>query len=169
MIHSAACTYAIRALARLASVPEGQAMKLRDIARVEAIPGPFLSGILPRLVEAGLLESLRGPTGGYRLARPAASITLHDLVEVVDGLQALEACAAGFGRCSDAVPCPLHDHWKPIRERVRGYLLRTTLADMAQALAVKRAALRNDLQGQGGEIGPQGDPSEFEGQPGEGR
>ena len=138
MIHSAACEYAIRAAAHLAGHPPGEPVKLREISRDEEIPGPFLSVLLPRLVGSGLLDSTRGPTGGYTLARPPQRISLHDIVVAVDGLEALERCAAGLGRCSDTVPCPLHHAWSPIREGVRGYLKRTTLADMATAIAAKR-------------------------------
>lgn len=139
MIHSAACEYAIRAAAHLAGRAPGETVKLRQISKDEEIPGPFLAGLLPRLVGAGLLDSTRGPTGGYALARPAQEICLHDIVVAVDGLESLERCAAGLGRCSDEVPCPLHNAWSPIRERVRGYLKRTTLADMATAIQAKRS------------------------------
>ncbi len=146
MMHSAACTYAIRAAAHLASAGPGTPVKMRDVSKREAIPGPFLSALLPRLVAAGLLESTRGPSGGYMLARDACAISLHDIVVAIDGLGALEACAAGLGRCSDAVPCPLHDAWKPIREGMRTYLKRTTVEDMARALSVKRARERDGFR-----------------------
>ncbi|TVP47666.1 MAG: Rrf2 family transcriptional regulator [Gemmatimonadales bacterium] len=141
VIHSAACEYAIRAAAHLASRNPDEPVKLREIARLEDIPRPFLSALLPRLVTAGLMDSTRGPTGGYVLSRAPDRIRLHDIVVAVDGLDALERCAAGLGRCSDLVPCPLHDAWKPIRERVRGYLRQTTLADMARAIEVKRSRM----------------------------
>jgi len=138
VIHSAACEYAIRAAAHLAGHPPGETVKLRQISQDEEIPGPFLAALLPRLVGAGLLDSTRGPAGGYTLARPAREICLHDIVVAVDGLESLERCAAGLGRCSDAVPCPLHHAWSPVREGVRGYLRRTTLADMSRAIDAKR-------------------------------
>jgi len=141
VIHSAACEYAIRAAAHLAGRAPDESVKLREIARREGIPQPFLSALLPRLVAAGLMDSTRGPTGGYVLSRAPDQIRLHDIVVAVDGLDALERCAAGLGRCSDVVPCPLHDAWKPIRERVRAYLRQTTLADMAGAIGVKRVRM----------------------------
>jgi DNA-binding IscR family transcriptional regulator len=62
-------------------------------------------------------------------------------VVAVDGVEALDRCAVGLGRCSDRVPCPLHDSWKPVRERVRSYLKQTTVAAMAAALAAKQGVL----------------------------
>jgi len=141
VLHSAGCEYAIRACAHLASQPHVAAVKIRQISEAEAIPGPFLSVVLPRLVAVGILSATRGPTGGYSLARPATEISLHDIVVAVDGVEALDRCAVGLGRCSDRVPCPLHDSWKPVRERVRSYLKQTTVAAMAAALAAKQGVL----------------------------
>ena len=124
-------------------------MKLREIAEAEDLPSPFLSAILNKLVAAGFLESSRGPSGGYWLTRPPAELTLYDIKAAVDGVAELDACAAGRAVCSDETPCPLHDAWKPIRERIRHYLEETTLADMAAAVEKKRTASSDDGLGEG--------------------
>jgi Rrf2 family transcriptional regulator, iron-sulfur cluster assembly transcription factor len=143
VIYSSACEYAIRAAAYLASRHgEEELVKLRDISEAEELPSPFLSSILQRLVTARLLRSARGPTGGYALERPPDRITLYDIKAAVDGTAELEACAVGHDVCSDETPCPLHDSWKPIRDRITAYLQGTTLADMAGALDRKRATPR---------------------------
>ncbi len=142
MIYSSACEYAVRAATYLASrarEDEGELVKLRAIAQAEGLPPPFLSSILQKLVTAGILHSARGPTGGYSLALPAEEITLHDIMAAVDGVDALDACAVGLAQCSDEMPCPLHDRWKPVREELRGYLTGTTLAAMASAKEGKLA------------------------------
>jgi Rrf2 family protein len=141
MIYSSACVYAIRAATYLASRDQRQFAKLRDIAEAEQIPAPFLASILQRLVSSGVLRSARGPAGGYALARDPRHIALVDIWNAIDGAAGLEACAAGLGTCSDDMPCPLHDTWKPIRERIRTYLRATTLEQMAVALRLKRRAL----------------------------
>lgn len=142
MIYSSACEYGIRAATHLASRhQEPGLVKLRDIAEGEGIPAPFLSQILQRLVTAGLLRSTRGPTGGYRLSRPPSEISLHDIKAAVDGVMELEECAVGLGPCSDQMPCPLHNSWQPIRQRIRTYLRDTTLDQVAAAMAMKSAAL----------------------------
>ncbi len=154
MIYSSACEYAIRAASHLALEARRSGkgrVKLRELAASEGLPPPFLSTILNTLVGAGLLNSARGPTGGYELARPPETITLYDIKEAVDGVQALEACAVGLERCSDEMPCPLHETWKPIRERLRAYLHETTLATMAEAREGKagRASASGALEGDG--------------------
>jgi Rrf2 family transcriptional regulator, iron-sulfur cluster assembly transcription factor len=143
VIYSSACEYAIRAAAYLAGRYEQEGLvKLRDITEAEALPAPFLSSVLQQLVTARLLRSARGPTGGYALARPPDQITLFDVKAAVDGTAELEACAVGHDVCSDETPCPLHDSWKPIRQRITAYLRGTTLADMARAMDRKRSASR---------------------------
>ncbi|TVR66773.1 MAG: Rrf2 family transcriptional regulator [Gemmatimonadales bacterium] len=140
MIYSSACEYAIRAATHLArryrDSPE--MVKLRDIAEAEGLPSPFLSTILTRLVDAGILGSARGPTGGYYLQRPPAEISLFEIRHAMDGSADLESCAVGLAVCSDTSPCPLHETWKPIREGIRRYLESTTLESMAAAVERKQ-------------------------------
>jgi Rrf2 family transcriptional regulator, iron-sulfur cluster assembly transcription factor len=150
MLYSSACEYAIRALTHLADHPERR-VKLREVSEVEGIPAPFLANIFHRLVGAGILTSARGPTGGYALVSSAADLTLLQIKAAVDGLADLEACAVGLERCSDEMPCPLHDQWKPIRARIRAFLEGTTLQTMADARARKEAA-----RPEGGAVGSRG-------------
>ena len=149
MLYSTACGYAIRALTHLAGQPTEGFRQLRDIARAEAIPAAFLGKILQDLVRGGLLSSSKGPGGGYALARRAAAITLLAVTDVIDGTADLEGCASGLGRCSDDMPCPQHERFKPLRVAIKRYLATTTVADMAQALAEKRALLAR-TRGRGG-------------------
>jgi Rrf2 family iron-sulfur cluster assembly transcriptional regulator len=141
MIYSNACEYGIRAMVYLVRRSEGKRVLLKDIAENEGIPGPFLGKVFQTLVKAGLLNSSKGPGGGYRLARAAEAIKLHDIYLAIDGGKDLDACAAGLSECNDRLPCPLHDAWQPIRESIRSYLANTSLADMARAVEEKRARL----------------------------
>jgi Rrf2 family iron-sulfur cluster assembly transcriptional regulator len=141
MIHSSACEYAIRAMTYVADFAPGTRLLARDISAHEHIPGPFLGKIFQTLVRSGLLKSTKGPGGGFSLAKDPATITLYDIYTAIDGNTYLEACAVGLARCSDEMPCPLHERWKPIRERIRQYLQSTSLADMADATRRKRVLL----------------------------
>jgi Rrf2 family protein len=80
-----ACGYAVRAVTYLARQKGNRLVTSRHIARDQGLPERFLVKVLKPLVSARLLLSLRGPNGGYRLARPAAAITLLEIVEAVDG------------------------------------------------------------------------------------
>lgn len=141
MIYSNACEYGIRALVYLVERGGGKRVLLRDIAKNEDIPGPFLGKVFQTLVKAGLLKSTKGPGGGYEMARSADSVTLYDILCTIDGDKDLEGCAVGLSECTDEQRCPLHDSWQPIRESIKTYLMNTTLVDMASAVEKKRKAL----------------------------
>ena len=146
MIYSKPCEYAIRALAFLASSPAHSTARGEEIARAENIPGPMLGKVLQELVRKGLLESRRGPGGGFRLARRAKLITLRDVVAAIDGLDPLMECAVGLERCADEAPCPLHDTFKGIRKLMMAYLETTTLDSMALAVARKKELVRRQAR-----------------------
>lgn len=142
MLYSTPCEYAIRALAYLARLPRRSSAPGLEIAREEGLPAPVLGKILQELVRKGLLESRRGPGGGFRMARRAELITLRDVVAAIDGLDHFLECAVGLERCSDDAPCPLHDTFKPLRTQVLHYLETTTVAQMARAVQRKKELLR---------------------------
>ena len=87
----------------------------REISDALGIPYHFLAKIVQTLTGAGLLQSMRGPTGGVALARPATRITLKEIVLALDG----------------PAVCPLHDQWAPARAQVERMFSGATLADTA--------------------------------------
>jgi Rrf2 family transcriptional regulator, iron-sulfur cluster assembly transcription factor len=142
VLYSKPCEYAIRALAFLART--GRVASGEEIARAEKIPAPVLAKLLQVLARKGLLDSRRGPGGGFRLARPAAEITLCDVVAAVDGLEQFRRCAVGLPHCSDESPCPVHDHWKGLRSQLLYVLETTTVEQMARAVTRKKNFLRRE-------------------------
>jgi Rrf2 family protein len=82
---TAAASYALRALTHLAAQGVNAPMASRGVAQVCQLPENYLLKVLAPLVRAGLLYSVKGPNGGYRLARPANQITLLEIVEAADG------------------------------------------------------------------------------------
>ncbi len=137
MIYSKECEYAIRAMTYLAQHADRRCMA-KEIAEKENLPQHFLSKILQTLVREKLLESAKGPKGGFQLSKPAKTITLYHIKKFVDGVDDLNECAVGLTKCNDEMPCPLHDDFKPIREKVKNYLKSTSLADMTKALDNKK-------------------------------
>ena len=148
MIYSKPCEYAIRALSYLAQFPKDGAAQGKEIAAAEGLPAPVLGKVMQELVRKGLLESRRGPGGGFRLARRPQLITLRDVVAAIDGLDQFLECAVGLERCSDESPCPLHDTWKGLRMQMMNYLEATTLADMAAAVTKKKELLHRSKRSQ---------------------
>ena len=148
MIYSKPCEYAIRAITFLARYPGGAAPGT-VIAEGEGLPAPVLGKVLQELARKGLLESRRGPGGGFRLARKPQLITLRDVVAAIDGLDQFAECVVGLEGCSDQSPCPLHDTWKALRAQLMGYLEATTLADMAAAVTAKNERRQHRKSGRG--------------------
>ena len=127
---SAKADYAIRAGVELAAAGEGP-LKGERIAQAQQIPPNFLENILSDLRNAGLVSSRRGAEGGYWLARPAAEISLADIIRAVDG-----PLANVRGVRSEQVEYAgnaerLRDVWVAVRASLRGVLEHVTLADLA--------------------------------------
>jgi Rrf2 family protein len=80
-----ASSYALHAVAHMAALGEDRPVASHHIAKARGIPELFLLKILKPLVSARILRSVKGPNGGYRLAKPANKITLLEIVEAVDG------------------------------------------------------------------------------------
>jgi Rrf2 family protein len=124
-----ASTYAVHALAHLDAMGEDRPVVSYDIARARGIPERFLLKVLRPLVSAQLVRSLKGPHGGYRLAKPAARVSLLEVVEAVDGTLRGEAALAGESQD------PLDERLQKICEEVAGLvrrrLGRVRLSDLA--------------------------------------
>lgn len=125
--------YALKALLFLARRdPEQQGVSA--IAEAEQIPRKYLEAIMTELRKAQVVESTRGWTGGYRLARPADLVTFGEVIRLTDGPLALLPCASRnfYKRCDDCVDetaCALRQVMARVRNEVSVILDRTTLAD----------------------------------------
>ena len=140
MLFSTATGYALRALA---AMPEDGSYSLaKDLAAKLELPGPYLAKILQALAQEGVLHSVRGPRGGFRLARPAHRITLGDVISVLDGLETMTGCVMGFAECREREhPCPLHQPWNQVKEYLEQTLSTVTIRDL------QLVDLRTDLEG----------------------
>ena len=127
---SAKTDYALRAALELAAAPDEKPVKGERIATAQAIPLRFLENILMQLRHAGLVESRRGADGGYRLARPAAEVTLADVIRAIDGPLAGVSGARPETLDFTGVAEPMRDVWIAVRASLRAVLERVTLADV---------------------------------------
>lgn len=141
--------YAIRAAIDIGTRPEGERVLAAQLGEVLGIPAHYLSKILQQLVRARILSSVRGRGGGFMLARPAAKITLQQIVSPFEDLRKYDECIMGQTVCSDAGACPLHDFWGGIRTRYLDELNKRTLKDLSNyqlmRIAKMGAGLRNKL------------------------
>jgi Rrf2 family protein len=128
---SATSQYAMRALVHLAQSPKGASMLGRDLAKSADIPANFLAKILLILRNAGLVEATRGLGGGYRLAKDPDEITLMQVAELFEGINARPGCFLGEKHgCSDQKACTAHARWKSVCETYLQFMTMTTIADI---------------------------------------
>lgn len=122
--------YTCRALALLATLPEGQYLGAAEIAHRIGAPRNYLGKLLKVLTRQGVLDSQKGKGGGVRLARPGDQITLWEVMEPFEGLERWHGCFLGRPLCSDQTGCPVHPRWKKVREAYVAFLQGTTVADL---------------------------------------
>ena len=125
--------YALRAMAELAASTQAQPVKAERLARSQRIPRKFLLAILNELRRAHLVRSQRGQAGGYLLARPAADITLADVMRAIEGSLANVHDESLRGMAYPGPASALTDVWKAVRASLRAVLEATSLADLAAA------------------------------------
>ena len=124
--------YAIRAVLALGRVPDGGRLSVRHVAAEQHIPAPFLPPIMRDLVRAGLAQSTTGRAGGYRLARPAAEVSLLDIVDAVEGDRRRGTCILRDGPCAVSAVCDVHDVVVAAQESLRRRLAGVSVADLMQ-------------------------------------
>ncbi|MDX1618069.1 MAG: Rrf2 family transcriptional regulator [Balneolaceae bacterium] len=130
---STSCHYGLQAMIYIAlHANEDTNVELNRIAGEQNIPKHFLSKILQQLVKNKLLVSMKGPTGGFNLSRPADDITLIEVVEAIDGLDMFTQCGIGLKMCDDDHPCPIHHDYKKIRQRIQHLFETKTLKELSE-------------------------------------
>ncbi len=128
---SAKADYALRAAAELAAAEGKGPVKGEQVARAQSIPPKFLENILLELRHAGVVQSQRGVEGGYWLARPAAEITLADVIRAVEGPLANVRGTRPESVEYEGAAASLREVWIAVRANLRHVLESVTLADLA--------------------------------------
>lgn len=122
--------YAVVTMSAAARHCGGGRTSAAELAAETGLPAPTVAKLVSKLTAAGLLRSLRGAHGGLQLARPAAAITLADIVEAVEGPIALTACIEGTD-CSVDHECRVRPHWPLVNKALRGALADISLTQLA--------------------------------------
>jgi len=122
--------YALRAMLQLAQAGSDERLTSQEIATRAEIPPKYLSVILGNLAHAGLLDSLRGAAGGYRLVRDPHDISLFSIVQRFEPrFGDSRRCPFGNRECGDGNPCPIHHEYKAVVNKEKEFLEARTLAD----------------------------------------
>jgi len=128
---SKTCEYAIRAVIFVTRESrDGKRVGVKEIAEGIDSPVHFIAKILQELSKKGIVQSLKGPTGGFYMDSSSLNHTLADIVVAIDGDKLFHGCGLGLSECSEKRPCPMHFEFKKIRNELHRLLARTKLGEL---------------------------------------
>lgn len=119
--------YAIRAMASLNQLSDGGLVGAGALSRASGVPANYLSKIMHTLGRAGFVVSVRGPGGGFRVAKSVRKMTAYDVVQLFDDLEGKRRCFLGNKTCSAATACAAHDMWSGVWKKYEQFLHKMTL------------------------------------------
>lgn len=140
---SKTCEYAIRALIFIAQKSKnGYKVGIKEIAAGIDAPESFIAKILQILSKKNLLQSLKGPGGGFYLDKKSLQKSLADVVTAIDGDKIFVGCGLGLDHCSEKKPCPIHNEFKKVRKDIYAMLEAAKLGELQEQLDSKLAYLK---------------------------
>lgn len=140
---SKTCEYAIRAAIYIAQKTcDGSRVGIKEIAKGIDSPEHFIAKILQDLSRNGIVQSQKGPSGGFYLDKKSLSCSLADVVKVIDGEEIFTGCGLGLKQCSEKKPCPLHHEFKKIREEMYSVLQSSKLGELSKQLEHSQVYLK---------------------------
>ncbi len=138
--------YAVTAMMDLAlHQSDSQRVALKSIARHQEISVAYLEQIFAKLKAGGLVTGTRGPNGGYRLSRPAQSISIFEIIDAVDEPIDVTRCH-GRKDCQDGEVCLTHELWTDLSKQISSFLDQLKLGDIVETPRVREVAERQTMR-----------------------
>jgi Rrf2 family transcriptional regulator, iron-sulfur cluster assembly transcription factor len=110
-------------------------VNIKQIAEATQSPEAFTAKILQLLAKHNLIDSLKGPNGGFYMdANKRETVFLSHIVKAIDGDKLYTGCGLGLKQCSESHPCPVHDEFKIIRNRIEVMLKSTNIQKLTEGL-----------------------------------
>lgn len=122
--------YALRVMLDLAQQPAGEYISLKSISQRQAVSMKYMEAIVATLNKAGMVKSLRGKKGGYRLTRSADKYTIGEILKLTEGSLAPVTCLECENPCQRAESCITRPMWLELNKLIDDYLESKTLADL---------------------------------------
>ena len=138
--------YAVTAMLDLALHHQDGPITLADISRRQGISLSYLEQLFSRLRRRGLVDSVRGPGGGYRLSRTAEQISVVSVITAVDEEVDATRCG-GLGNCQDQQPCLTHELWCDLSRQIHDFLSGINLAELVERAQSGKPAFELPQQG----------------------
>lgn len=136
--------YAVTAMLDLAVHAVNAPVPLADISQRQGISLSYLEQLFARLRKEGLVDSARGPGGGYKLSRSAAEISVVQVIGAIDETVEATRCG-GLANCQDGEPCLTHELWTDLSRQIYDFLSGINLAQLVERREVKEVVVRQDL------------------------
>ena len=141
---SKTCEYGLRAVFYIAYHADHQKkVGIKEVAKEVDSPEHFLAKILQELSRKGIIQSAKGPHGGFYLNDESLQRPIADIVEALDGGQIFTGCALGLDHCSAKNPCPLHHQIVEIRGQLHQIMRSTKIEEFNTALQTGLFTLKN--------------------------
>lgn len=141
---SKACKYGIRAAAFVASKAEaGIKLTVKDIAKEVDAPEAFTAKILQELNKKRIVNSLKGPYGGFYIEQFQLEQPVINIVNAIDGMSVFRECGLGLKQCSEIHPCPMHNQYAEIRKALLDSFQQTTIGQLAYEVNEGAAFISN--------------------------
>ena len=135
--------YAVTAMLDLAIHALEAPVPLADISQRQGISLSYLEQLFSKLRKQGLVDSARGPGGGYRLSRGAKQISVAEVVNAINENVDATRCG-GLANCQDDQPCLTHELWMDLSRQIQDFLIGITLGDLVERQNVKEVSARQD-------------------------
>ncbi len=133
--------YGVRLMVDLAVHESESPILLKDIAARQEISEKYLWQLISPLQKAGLIDSIRGARGGYKLAKSPKDITLKDVIVILEGSMCIVACVDNAEMCNRSGVCVTRDVWEEISKKVMGVLEAVSLLDMVKKYKTKNKTI----------------------------
>ncbi len=118
MIFSKSFGYAVRGVLYIALMQdEKKFVHVEEIARKLSVPRHFMGKILKRLVKENVINSSKGPMGGFTINERTLNVPLMELITIIDGMESFKSCVLRLKECNPDNPCPLHKQMVPFPGR----------------------------------------------------
>ena len=138
--------YSIRAIILLAlRSTDDKLLGVIDIAEKLSFPEAFLGKILQNLVKKNLIVSVKGPGGGFFVNKETLNFTILNIVEKLEGLDFLCKCGLGLHTCNDKNPCPIHNEYELVKDKLRNALSYKTIDTIVNEIADGNYSMQFEL------------------------
>ncbi|HEX3024984.1 MAG TPA: Rrf2 family transcriptional regulator [Chitinophagaceae bacterium] len=139
---SLTCKAAIKAVIYLGAKADEEKCSIKEVAAYINENEHTVGKLLQKLVKANVINSSKGPTGGFYVNQAQKKQPILNIVEAIDGEEVFAMCGLGLSKCNEKHPCPLHNEYKKIREAFKNLCKQKKVSDLQNKYSAKTAFLK---------------------------